>query len=147
MWWHATLNGPTAFALGSQDTARFKGKQQGSANIHSLNEQLVGRKYAEAERTAKEMLARNPAELPAVASLGQLLVRGRGEQFVQFLTSAELVRNPDKACLRLGRRFAARRRRLSSWWTARWPSWPSGRRRGCCARSTPPLPTCASRCR
>ena len=57
---------PTAFALGSQDTARFKGKQQGSANIHSLNEQLVGRKYAEAEKTAKEMLARNPAELPAV---------------------------------------------------------------------------------
>ena len=79
MWWHATLNGPTAFALGSQDTARFKGKQQGSANIHSLNEQLVGRKYAEAEKTAKVMLARNPAELPAVASLGQLLVRGTGE--------------------------------------------------------------------
>ena len=23
VWWHATLNGPTAFALGSQDTARF----------------------------------------------------------------------------------------------------------------------------
>ena len=79
VWWHATLNGPTAFALGSQDTARFKGKQQGSANIHSLNEQLVGRKYAEAEKTAKEMLARNPAELPAVASLGQLLVRRTGE--------------------------------------------------------------------
>ena len=56
-----------------------KGKQQGSANIHSLNEQLVGRKYAEAEKTAKEMLTRNPAELPAVASLGQLLVRGSGE--------------------------------------------------------------------
>ena len=92
VWWHATLNGPGAtFALGTQEPVEnMDGTEEAKAlsetSVHSLNEFLATKDYEGAEKRARQLLGRNPAELPVHASLSQLLVfRGAAAEAQQHM--------------------------------------------------------------
>jgi hypothetical protein len=80
VWWHSTLNGPgETFALGTQEGIEeldaMSTDRLFSLTTQSLARLLNAKDYDGAEARAREIVERNPAELPVQASLAQLLMR------------------------------------------------------------------------
>lgn len=69
VWWHATLNGPGAtYGLGTQEPLEnmdgtAEAQTFADTSVHSLNKFLTAHDYEGAEKRARELLTRNPAEV------------------------------------------------------------------------------------